>query len=74
MNDQHNDLTRRFIALVDEFYDRNVIVVMSAETDVTALYEGERLAFEFQRCVSRLLEMQSQSYLAKADHKVHAKE
>lgn len=74
MNDQHNDLTRRFIALVDEFYDRNVIVVISAETDVTALYEGERLAFEFQRCVSRLLEMQSQSYLAKADHNVHAKE
>ena len=68
MTDQHNDLTRRFIALVDEFYDRNVVLIMSAEVDVLALYEGERLAFEFQRCVSRLLEMQSKAYLSQAHH------
>ena len=68
MTDQHNDLTRRFIALVDEFYDRNVVLIMSAEVDVISLYEGERLAFEFQRCVSRLLEMQSKAYLSKAHH------
>ena len=68
MSDQHNDLTRRFIALVDEFYDRNVVLIMSAEVDVLALYDGERLAFEFQRCVSRLLEMQSEAYLSKAHH------
>jgi len=68
MNDQHNDLTRRFIALVDEFYDRHVVLIMSAETEVANLYKGERLAFEFQRCVSRLLEMQSQDYLRHADH------
>jgi len=68
MTEQHNDLTRRFIALVDEFYDRNVVLIISAEVDVLALYQGERLAFEFQRCVSRLLEMQSKAYLSQAHH------
>ena len=68
MNDQHNDLTRRFIAMVDEFYDRNVILILSAEVDVIELYKGTRLTFEFQRCVSRLLEMQSKTYLSKAHH------
>ncbi|MEL0628700.1 cell division protein ZapE [Psychromonas aquatilis] len=68
MNDQHNDLTRRFIAMVDEFYDRNVVLILSAEVDVIELYKGTRLAFEFQRCVSRLLEMQSKTYLSKAHH------
>ena len=68
MDDQHNDLTRRFIAMVDEFYDRNVVLIISAEVDVLALYHGTRLAFEFQRCVSRLLEMQSKAYLSKAHH------
>jgi len=68
MNDQHNDITRRFIAMVDEFYDRNVVLIMSAEVKVIELYKGTRLAFEFQRCVSRLLEMQSKTYLSKAHH------
>jgi len=68
MNDQHNDLTRRFIAMVDEFYDRNVVLIISAEVNVTDLYQGTRLAFQFQRCVSRLLEMQSKAYLSKAHH------
>jgi len=68
MDDQHNDLTRRFIAMVDEFYDRNVVLIMSAEVDVLSLYHGTRLAFEFQRCVSRLLEMQSKAYLSQAHH------
>lgn len=68
MDDQHNDLTRRFIAMVDEFYDRNVVLIISAEVEVLSLYHGTRLAFEFQRCVSRLLEMQSKAYLSKAHH------
>jgi cell division protein ZapE len=68
MNDQHNDISRRFIAMVDEFYDRNVVLIMSAEVSILDLYKGTRLAFEFQRCVSRLLEMQSKYYLSKAHH------
>lgn len=55
---------RRFIALVDEFYDRRVNLVVSAAADPLGLYRGERLQFEFQRTTSRLIEMQSESYLA----------
>jgi len=56
---QLDDEARRFIALVDEFYDRNVKLIVSAEVDIDELYQGQQLAFEFQRCQSRLFEMQN---------------
>ncbi|HEY5624383.1 MAG TPA: cell division protein ZapE [Gammaproteobacteria bacterium] len=55
---------RRFIALVDEFYDRRVKLVLSAAAAVNELYAGERVRLEFQRTRSRLEEMQSHDYLA----------
>jgi cell division protein ZapE len=58
---------RRFIALVDEFYERHVKLVVSAEVPLYEIYQGERLKFEFQRCLSRLQEMQSEEYL-KLEH------
>ena len=63
----NDDQTRRFIYLVDEFYDRNVKLVISAARPIEQLYlAGGRLAFEFERTQSRLLEMQSEDYLARA--------
>ncbi|MCZ6853590.1 MAG: cell division protein ZapE, partial [Gammaproteobacteria bacterium] len=59
------DAARRFISLVDEFYDHNVKLIISAESNPTELYGGERLRFEFRRTESRLLEMQSHQYLAR---------
>jgi cell division protein ZapE len=60
-----DDPARRFIALVDEFYDRNVKLVLSAAAAPDGLYRGERLAFEFERTRSRLAEMQTHAYLAR---------
>ncbi|PKM21643.1 MAG: cell division protein ZapE [Gammaproteobacteria bacterium HGW-Gammaproteobacteria-14] len=60
-----DDLARRFINLVDEFYDRGVKLIVTAEVPIEDLYAGGRLEFEFARTRSRLLEMQSREYLAK---------
>ena len=66
MNSQTDDKARRFILMVDEFYDRKIKLVISADVAVEQLYSGNRLAFEFERTLSRLLEMQSHDYLASA--------
>ena len=52
--------------MVDEFYDRGVKLLMSAEVPVESLYSDGKLTFEFQRTLSRLQEMQSREYLALA--------
>jgi cell division protein ZapE len=59
------DEARRFIALVDEFYDRNVNLIVSAAAPPAQLYRGERLGALFARTASRLTEMQSEEYLAR---------
>jgi cell division protein ZapE len=62
---QRENAARRFIALVDELYDHNVNLILSAAAAPNDLYHGERLTFEFQRTVSRLIEMQTEEYLAR---------
>ncbi|MCC5903244.1 MAG: AFG1 family ATPase [Halomonas sp.] len=64
MNAKTDDQARRFINMVDEFYDRGVKLLMSAEVPVELLYTDGKLTFEFQRTLSRLQEMQSHEYLA----------
>lgn len=62
--DEHSDdKARRFISMVDEFYDQNVKLILSADTPLDSLYQGDDLAFPFERTRSRLLEMQSLEYL-----------
>jgi cell division protein ZapE len=57
---------RRFIALVDEFYDRRVKLILSAAAPIGELYRGRRLRHDFERTRSRLQEMQTRDYLASA--------
>jgi cell division protein ZapE len=64
MHSDQENAARRFLALVDEFYERRVKLVVSAEVAMFEIYRGERLKFEYQRCLSRLQEMQSEEYLA----------
>jgi cell division protein ZapE len=68
LDSSREDQARRFINLIDEFYDRNVKLVVSAEVAIADLYAGSKLKFEFERTQSRLLEMQSHNYLA-AEHR-----
>lgn len=59
-----DDAARRFVNFIDEMYDRNVKLIVSAEAPMLQLYQGTQVSFEFDRTVSRLTEMQSAEYLA----------
>ncbi|TXN73092.1 cell division protein ZapE [Methylobacterium sp. WL6] len=66
MGEQNRNECKRFITLIDTLYDRHVKLVASAAAEAQDLYtvrEG-REAFEFDRTVSRLIEMRSTEYLA----------
>ncbi|WP_180040246.1 cell division protein ZapE [Acinetobacter sp. YH12218] len=74
MTDYLSEGTRRFIYLVDEFYDRGVKLLLTSEDTIIELYQGEKLAFEIERTRSRLLEMQSNDYLHTSHRQINAPE
>ena len=65
-----DDSARRFIEMIDEFYDRNVTLIVSASVEPDQLYRGKRLKREFERTASRLYEMRSHAYLGQS-HRLH---
>jgi cell division protein ZapE len=71
--DRRND-AKRFIILIDTLYDNAIKLVASAEAEPEALYRATEgfEAQEFKRTASRLIEMRSQSYLARAHGRGHA--
>ena len=65
MDRQKSDAAKRFILLIDNLYDRGVKLGASFAAPLEQLGLDDRTAFEFQRTVSRLIEMQSEEYLGK---------
>jgi cell division protein ZapE len=63
--DRRNE-AKRLMILVDVLYEHATRLIVTADAPPENLYRGEDHAFEFQRTVSRLIEMQGQDYLARA--------
>lgn len=64
-NETSENTARRLISLVDVLYDHNVNLIVSAAAPPHEVYRGAKLKSEFQRTVSRLVEMQTEPYLAR---------
>ena len=62
--DRRNE-AKRLMTLVDALYDNGIKLIVSADAAPDHLYRGSDHAFEFQRTVSRLIEMQSPEYISK---------
>jgi len=71
LDDESQEAARRFISLIDVFYERRTLLVATAAAEPDGLYEGRRFRFEFRRTESRLEEMRSREYLA-GTHLAHA--
>ena len=61
----HDNAARRFVHLVDELYDRNVNLLLTAAAEPMRLYAGDRLRQEFERTASRLVEMRTAEFMAR---------
>jgi cell division protein ZapE len=62
----NDNARRRLTWLVDEFYDRRVKLVISAQGELSDIFSGADGGTETDRTVSRLIEMQSRNYLGEA--------
>ncbi|WP_136163806.1 cell division protein ZapE [Sphingomonas flavalba] len=64
MGPENRNEAARFVTLIDALYEHNVKLLAAADAEPAELYEAGDGRFEFDRTVSRLMEMQSQAYLA----------
>ncbi|SFD94443.1 cell division protein ZapE [Nitrosomonas sp. Nm166] len=69
---ENSDQARRFITLIDALYEHGVKFLCSASVPLQSLYVARDANFEFERTLSRLMEMQSEDYLARGHGKVIA--
>lgn len=65
MNEENRNEAKRFVTLIDALYEHNVKLICSAAVAPEALYVQGTGSFEFERTISRLQEMQSESYWQK---------
>jgi cell division protein ZapE len=71
LSSAERDEARRFTVLIDTLYDENVKLICSAAARPDALYPDGEGAEAFRRTASRLVEMQSDTYLRQG-HAIHA--
>ena len=64
MGEEFQSEAKRFVTLIDALYEAKVKLICSAEVPPECLYVAGEGVFEFERLVSRLMEMQSADYLA----------
>lgn len=63
MGPERRNEAKRFVTLIDALYEAKVKLILSADAPPLSLYEQGDGAFEFERTVSRLMEMQSADYI-----------
>jgi cell division protein ZapE len=61
---EQRDMARRFNILIDTLYEARTLLIASAEVPPEQIYIAGDGTFEFHRTVSRLIEMQSEDYIA----------
>ena len=61
---EQRDMARRFNILIDTLYEARTLLIASAEVRPEAIYAAGDGTFEFRRTISRLVEMQSEDYIA----------
>jgi cell division protein ZapE len=66
MSSEKRDAARRFMTMIDTFYDNHIHLMLSADAPPEGLYAGEDWGFEFDRTISRLMEIQSADYIEAA--------
>lgn len=64
--DRRNEV-KRFITLIDALYEAKTKVIFMAEAAPDKIYSGDDHAFEFERTLSRINEMQSTEYLENSE-------
>lgn len=58
-----DDKCKRFISMIDEFYDNKINIIILSDKKIDDIYFGKKLVFDFKRTCSRIFEMGSKKYL-----------
>ena len=62
LNEGEEGPARRFLNLIDAFYDIHVHLILSSSVIIENMYQGDLLQFEFERALSRLHEMRTRAW------------